>query len=311
MNLGEIITRLEDVYGNTLTSSDAYYTRVVNDAYVKLCGIADWWWLEAESDLTLNAVVRNYTITATSGANTATFSTALPGAYGPRSWIKSDCGIIYRVATVLSSTSVQLESNWQSTTTTAESITIWGDSAQMNTNFEYPLSVSAYDDQNLKPLRQVSLASLEAFGANTSEYATEIPDRFAVYMDKSKLSTEAKTQLLRYFPPAKLRTAGYTRLLIRYRLAPPLLTSTLEIPYLPLKYHSILVDMAKLELFKNEGEDPDRINLFELEVQKGIQMLIRNNSQKGKIERRFHRRGIRDAGTNIPVTFINTAGNEW
>jgi hypothetical protein len=89
-------------------------------------------------------------------------------------------------------------------------------------------------------------------------------------------------------------------------MCPATLSASADIPYIPARYHNVLVDMAKVELFKNEGEDADRIQSVESEAMKGVAMIMRQNSQRGQINRRAGRRGLKAAGNVTRVTFLNT-----
>ena len=300
MTLGEIITRLQDVYGNTLSSSDAYYTRVVNDAYFKICAMAEWWWLEKDQVLVANQPATACVASCTINTATVLISAALPTTYGARCWVEAP-ERLYRVETIVTGTAMTLDSNWIETTSTAVALNIWGDTFSLPVDFDTPVSVQYRGDQTYKPLTQVMLSDIESYGYNIFDWASEVADRYAVYPNPDDTAS-SKTYLMRIFPPPD-ETAEY---LLRYRMCPTTLSASADIPFLPERYHPVLVDMAKLELFKNEGEDADRIQFAEAEVGKGLSMLMRQNSSRGQVQRRFGRRGLEAAGEVSRVTFLNT-----
>lgn len=300
MTLAEIITRLQDVYGNTLSSSDAYYGRVVNDAYFKICSEAEWWWLEKDQVLVANAPATSAVASATMGTAAMILSAGLPTTYGSKLWLEAP-ERVYRIATIVTASSVTLDSPWLETTSTAISVNIWGDTFTMPTDFDTPVSVSYRGDSNYKPLTQVTLADIEAYGTNVFDWATDVADRYCVYPNPSNTAT-SKTFLMRIFPPPD-ETTEY---LLRYRMCPTALSGSTDVPFLPERYHPILVDFAKLELYKNEGEDSDRVQFQEQEVAKGMAMLIRQNSQRGNVNRKFGRRGAVDNTLETRVKFSNT-----
>jgi len=302
VTLTEIITRLQDVYGNTLASNDAYYTRVINDAYIKLCGLTEWWWLENDQVLLANQPATSFTATATLGTATVTPSATIATVYGARCWVEAP-DRVYRANTVSAGLSITLDSNWIETTTTAVSLNIWGDTFVLPTDFDTAIGVSCRGDPNHKPLRQVALEDIESFGPNISDKACEFADRFAVYRDPDSTAT-SKTFLMRIFPPPD-ETNEY---LLRYRQCPATLSAAADIPFLPPRFHHVLVDMSKLILFKNEGEDADRVNMLELDVNRGVQMLMRQNNAKGNIQYRFGRRGLAESNMTQEFKFLNTTG---
>lgn len=302
MTLAEIITRLQDVYGNTLSSSDAYYTRVVNDAYFKICAMSEWWWLESDRIILANAPATSIVASATLGSVAMHLSAAVPTTYGLNTWIEAP-GRMYRVVTVsgVADMTFTLDTPWVEATSTELPVNIWGDTFVLSTSFDNPVSLVPRHHTSYKPLVQVMLSDIEAFGINIFDHATEVADRYCIYANPDDTGP-SKTYLLRIFPPP----SEVTEYLFRYRMCPATLSAATDIPYLPERYHHVLVDMAKVELFKNEGEDADRIQLAEEEAMKGMSMIMRQNSQRGQINRRAGRRGLMAATGVQRVTFLNT-----
>lgn len=302
MTLAEIITRLQDVYGNTLSSSDAYYTRIVNDAYFKICALTEWWWLEKDYVVVANAPATSIVASATVGLTAMHLSAAIATTYGANTWVEAP-ERVFRVATISGSADVTflLDSKWIETTTTALAVNVWGDTFSLPSDYDTDLAMVPRSDTSYKPLTRVTLPDIEAFGSNIFDHATEVADRYCVYADP-EAGTASKGYLLRIFPPPDEKT----EYLLRYRMCPATLSASTDIPYIPERYHHVLVDMAKVELFKNEGEDADRIQFAEAEAGKGMSMLMRQNSQRGPINRRAGRRGLMAAGNVIRTTFLNT-----
>ena len=304
MTLAEIITRLQDVYGNTLSSSDAYYGRVVNDAYFKICALTEWWWLEKDQVIVANAPATSFVASATIASTAMIISGSIATTYGANTWIGAP-ERVYRATSISGSATVTLtlDSPWIETTNTAVAVDLWGDTFTLPTDFDTVVSVASRSDDNYKPLTQVTLADIETYGSNVFDWASEVADRFCVYPNPDGTAS-SKTQLIRIFPPPD-ETTEY---LLRYRMCPATLSAAADVPFLPERYHPILVDYAKLELYKNEGEDSDRIQFAEQEASKGMAMLIRQNSQRGNVNRRFGRRGIVASVAVTPVKFLNTTG---
>jgi hypothetical protein len=305
VTLSEIITRLQDTYGNTISSSDTYYTRIINDSYAKLCGLSEWWWLEKDYVITANQPVETFTGTATVGSTTITASSAISTVYGARAWVEAP-ERVFRVESASAGTYFTIDSKWIETTATDVSFSIWGDTYVLPTDFDSAITISCRADPNHKPLRQVDLEDIEAFGPFISDKASEFADRFAIYPNPDSTAT-SKTFVARLFPPQD-ETSEY---LLRYRMCPATLSAAAEVPFLPEKFHFVLVDMARLQLYKNEGEDADRIQMAESDVSNGVAMLMRQNTIRGRVQYRFARRGY--GGTNFPqeFKFINTNGVDW
>lgn len=302
MTLGEIITRLQDVYGTTLSSSDAYYTRVVNDAYFKICAMAEWWWLENDYVVVANAPATSIVASATYTATAMHLSAAIKTTYGANTWVEAP-ERVFKVATLSGSadTTFLLDSPWIETSSTSLAINVWGDTFQLPSDYDTDIAMVPRSDTTYRPLTRVTLSDIEAFGSNVFDHATEVADRYAVYANPND-TTASKSYLLRIFPPPD----EITEYLLRYRMCPTTLSASTDVPYIPERYHNVLVDMAKVELFKNEGEDADRIQFAGEEAMKGLSMIMRQNSQRGPINRRAGRRGLQAAGNIAKVTFLNT-----
>lgn len=309
MQLSEIRTRLQDIYGNTLGSNDDYYNRVINDAYHKLCAMGDWWFLEKDWVLTVNTPVTSYTpVTATLGSPTVVPSAGISFAtvYGILDWVKA-ADRTYQINAAVTATALILDSNWLDATNTAATISVWGDIFTLPTDCAYVRQVSCRGDPNHKPLQQVNLGDIEAYGPDVSDYGYEFGNRYAVFRDPDQNSTASQVLKLRIFPPPD-ETTEY---LVRYRIEPQDLSADTDVPFIPPQYHQCLVDAARLELLKIEGEDADRIQAWEQELARSVRRLFNEQAKRGKILRRFGRRGYVSDAPAVRFKMKNVEGVEW
>jgi hypothetical protein len=293
--------RLQELYGNALSSEDAVYNRIINDAYFDVCAEEDWWWLESET------VINNNTPLATNATAVATLNSAvISGAgfdtnYDEGSKVATGSRV-YEVSTI-TSTAITLTTPYREATG-AVSITMWKSTFSLPSDAEHVLQVQARGNPDHIPLREVNMEDIEKYGIDFSNQATDFADRYAVTHDPTN-STSLSFRLT-LFPPGQINQ-DY---LVRYRRLPSQLTSDTDIPILPEKHHRVILNLARLELLKVEGEDPDRVATFEVEVAKGMARLRKDQMKRGNPLRRFGRRGL-SRRTRLPFRLVNTAGNEW
>jgi hypothetical protein len=300
MNLSDIRTRLQDLYGNTIASEDDIYDRFVNLAYDKLCSMTSWWWLEGNTLITISTPMTAYGDTVfTNGASTitGTFDTFFDA--GSKVFTGSRT---YEVSANTGTTITFTESILEATTTATA--TIWKQEYALPTACEHIINILPTGNPNHLPLREVELTDIESYGPDLTDLASDFCDRFAVLPDDN--NTTSTSLVVALFPPAQVKQSYY----VRYRKRQTALSNDADIPELPLKYHHVLVDMAKLELLKNEGEDADRVGSYEMEVAKGLQSIMKEQRRRGNQLHRFERRGSTTKRV-LPFTLKNTAGNAW
>jgi hypothetical protein len=305
MNLSDIRTALQDLYGNTLSSEDDFYTRIVNRAYQKLCSHTSWWWLEGHTIITADQVLTAYTGAAATQGDTKFTKSGVSSVFGEHTWmwVSSPVTRLYRI-TSISGNDLNIDSNVVDDETDY-TINLWGDTYSLPADCESVLQVTSRDDPNILPLREVDIGEIDRYGPDVTDLARQFADRYAVVVDHSSSAT-AHGLLIRLFPPQD-EVQEYQ---VIYRKDPADLSADADIPMVPQRHHPLLVDMAKLELLKNEGEDSDRIGAYEVEVAKGMASIMREQRLRGQKLRRFGRSGL-SAQRVIPFTLKNTEGNAW
>jgi len=266
MNLSDIRTRLSDVYGSDLSSDQPFLNRVINDAYMKLCSMCDWWWLENEWIARFEAYVKSITVSATEGSASLTASSSLDSAYeGGFLWSGEH---LYRMDSV-SGTSITIDADWIEDSG-SYSVTVWNDTLTLPSNCDRVVEVLCRNAPNRKPLRMVDLSDIELYGPNVSKHKRKIADRFAIY----KRSTTLK---IRIFPPP-YELAEYV---VRYRVIPSELSNDSDVPLLPEKYHRMLCELAIADLLTIEREDADLIAVWQEKARMGMSRMIAEQHQRG------------------------------
>ena len=302
MQLSAIRTRLQDVYGNTLSSEDTFYNRIINDAYRKVCALADWWWLETYEVLTFDAPMvsaRDFDCTeATADIVASAASDSVTSAYN-YGWAFSGENT-YRITTV-SALTVTLDSDWLETSS-AYQMAFWNDTKTLATAFDHAISLVPRGEPNYKPLAHVPLEQIEAYGIDLVGHEYEIANVFAVYKETA---FEADQFRIRIYPPP----SEVTEYVMRYIQRPVDMSSDTDVPLIPEKHVQTLIDFARLELAKVAGVNADEIAVWDTEAQKGLSRMIADQMKKGNVLRRFGARGVKR--TNImPVRLVNvTAGD--
>lgn len=302
MQLSAIRTRLQDVYGNTLSSEDTFYNRIINDAYRKVCALADWWWMEAYEVLTFNAPVvsaLDYSCTQATAqivASAATDTVTTAYNYG---WAFTGENT-YRVSTV-SALTVTLDSNWLETSS-AYQMAFWNDTKTLSTAFDHVISVAPRGQPNYKPLAHVPHEQIEAYGPNLVGHEDKIARLFSITRESVFVPKRFRIRI--YPPPSEV-----TEYVMRYIRRPIDLVADTDEPRIPEKHVQTLVDFARLELAKVAGVQPAEIEIWETEAQKGIGRMIMDQTKKGNVLRQFGRRGMRRTAV-MPVRLVNvTAGD--
>jgi hypothetical protein len=297
MQLSEIRSRLQDVYGNTLTSEDTFYARIINDAYAKLCALADWWWLETTQVLRFAApmTTADYIFSVTSNTVAASAADDWLGADYVNGWLYTGTHT-YRVLGTAAASVYTIDANYIGTAATIAA-TFWNDTITLPTAFDHVISVAPRNDPNYKPLDQVRYEDIERHGPDLSGLETETAQKYAVYRDIALDSDQAR---LRIYPPPD-ETAEY---LMRYVTLPTALSADGDVPLLPVKFHNVLCDMSRLELLKVTGAPADEVAVWEGEVAKGVQRIFSEQYHRGGMKRRFGRWGRKTLG-KMPYNLID------
>ena len=302
MQLSDIRTRLQDVYGNTLSSEDTFYTRIVNDAYHKICALADWWWLETYEVLTFDAPLvsaRDFDCTESTAdivASAASDSIASTYNFG---WAFTGENT-YRITTVSAAT-VTLDSDFIETSSCYQ-MAFWNDTYTLSTAFDHAVSMTPRGAPNYKPLTHVPLEKIETYGADLVGHEAEVAGRFSVFKESVYDADQFRVRI--YPPPEEI-----TEYVLRFIQTPADLVNDTDEPLIPNKHVATLVDFARLELAKVAGVTPDEVQLWETEAQKGISRMLVDQSKKGNVLKQFGRKGTRQT-TIMPFRLVNvTAGD--
>jgi hypothetical protein len=298
--LSDIRTRLQDLYGNTLSSEDTFYNRIINDAYQKLCALADWWWLEDYTVLRFSAPVTTENFDCTiatadivSSAAADTVTTAMVTGWAVTG------NHTYRITTIDSAShpqTITLDANFIEAST-VYAMKFWNDTITLPTAFDHAVQVVPRKDPNTKPLRHVDLAEIEGYGPDLSAQETDIAQVYSIYKEAT---IDADQFRMRIFPPPDV-TAEYV---LRFVQTPVNMANDADEPALPLKHQSVIADMARLELLKVTGANQDEIQTWEGEALKGLQRMFADQVKKGNMQRAFGRRGSADTKT-IPWKLTN------
>ena len=236
MNLSDIRTRLQDVYGSSLSSEEAFLDRIINDAYMKLCAMSDWWWLEDEWIARFEAHVKDITVTATQNSSSLTSSSTLEAAYDEGFLWSGEH--LYRINSI-SQTTITIDAQWIESSGSYE-VTVWNDMITLPTDCDRVVEVLCRNAPKYRPLRMVDLGDIELYGPNVSKHKRKIADRFAVFKEVGR-DTGLR---MRIFPPP-YELAEYV---LRYRVNPSELSTDTDVPLLPEKYHRTLCVLAIADL---------------------------------------------------------------
>lgn len=302
MQLTAIRTRLQDVYGNTLTSEATFYNRIINDAYHKICALADWWWLETYEVLTFDAPLvsaRDFDcVLATADIVASAASDTITSVYN-FGWAFTGENT-YRITTV-DGTTVTLDSDFIEASSCYQ-MAFWNDTKTLCTAFDHAVSLTPRGEPNYKPLAHVPLEQIEAYGADLVGHETSVARWYSIFKESVY---DADQFRIRIYPPPE-ETTEYV---MRYIQTPVDLSADTDEPLIPNKHVATLVDFARLELSKVAGVNPDEIAIWESEAQKGISRMLLDQSKKGNVIRQFGRRGTRQT-TVMPFRLVNvTAGD--
>ena len=303
--LSDIRTRLQDLYGNTLSSEDTFYNRIINDAYHKLCALAEWWWLEDYTILRFDAPVTAENFDCTLG--TAEIVSSAAGDAVSANYANGWCFTgehTYRVLSMDATAHTQtitLDANFIEAST-VYACQFWNDTITLPTAFDHAVQLAPRKDPNHKPLRHVDLAEIEKYGPDLSSQEVEIAQTYSVYKEAT---IDADQFRLRIFPPPD-ETAEYA---LRFIQTPIDLANDTATSAVPLKHESVICDMARLELMKVTGAAGDEIQTWEGEALKGLQRMFSDQHKRGNVQKTFGRRGTK-ATDFIPYKMVNfTAGD--
>lgn len=299
MNFGEIKTRLTDVYGGKLTSDDALYSRCVNDAYHKVCSFNQWWWLETYTALTFSApVVQSVPYTCVKGAATVapvTAAGALTTAYD-YGWFSTDENT-YRISgvTAASPYTVTVDSAFLETSG-SYTISAWNDTLTLPDDFDQAVAVAPRMDDRMKPLAHVPYEEIEAYGPDMSDQDLDVARCYSIYRETSI----ASGYRVRIWPPPDT-SIDY---ILRYRQFPADLSADGDVPLVPAKHHSVLVDMSRLELLTVTGAEKIEVDHWVQQMVSGMNRMMRDASQRGKVKHRFGSYGS-ITENNLPFRLLN------
>ncbi|MEA1909933.1 MAG: hypothetical protein U9M89_02850 [Patescibacteria group bacterium] len=284
MNLSELRTRMGDLYGPVATSEESYYNRVINDSYQELASITRWWWLETQYVFTTLGYAQEIEVDATDDSDTltpavsATMTTDYDGG-----WLKTG-EHTYRIIDASDSNGdIELDADWIEDTDSDATAYIWNDIFNMPTDFDDVISVSPRSNPDRRLLRQVAPEVIDALGPDVYSSAVEHASSFCVFREADK-STVSK---IRINPPPS-EEIDY---IVKYIAFPATLSNDTDSPLLPTKHHGVLASMAKLRLVKERREDADVVQNYEIEAQRGLQRLWREQNRSRGVSHRFGRRG--------------------
>lgn len=291
MQLSEIRTRLSRIYGNTITADDDYYDEIINDIYRDICAMHAWHWLETFEVVSFNAPVvadKNYTNVLGPGnenhLNPSASADVISSSYN-FGWAYTG-EHTYRITTVETSGSdVVLDANLigDDATATAFSCTFWNDMVTLSTAVDHVVQVVPRSEQR-KPLKQVDLREIEQYGPNVSNMAREVANVYALFRETVYDTDQIR---MRIYPPPD-EDVQYT---VRYYQNPTALSSDSDVPIIPVKHHSVIVDLSMVRLLGPEGV-PQEISFWENQAAKSVARLYDDQTQHGNKDRSFKRRGI-------------------
>jgi len=294
MQLSEIRQRLSDLYGSSRSEDDAFLNRCINDAYRKLCHFGNWWWLQDATGLTFQAPYTALSGTVTSGANTIVFASAFTAytAYSS-AWVYFG-NRLNRISSWADNQHATLTDTYLGTTGTAM-VNIWDDKINLGTAYQDIISLFPTYWNWSKPLRRVGVEEIESYGPAVFNLAYKTAQAYAVWWDDDSL-------WVRIFPPPK--TSVVYRAIVTKQPTP--LSADNDVPEMPERYQMVLVDLARAELCKASGQNPDEVAYWEGEARKSLVALMSENSQRRRTAQQMGRWGIRGVEKRIGWRFINT-----
>ena len=294
MNLSDLRTRLTDLYGPAATNEESYYNRIINDAYKELAAITRWWWLEKETIVTTKAVATTITVDTTDGSTNLDFtatSTTLDDAYDG-GWLHSG-EHTYRIIDASDSVGeIVIDSDWIESSDSDASVSVWNDIFDLPSDYDDIIDVIPRSEPNYRPLRQITPQEMFAYGIDVYDNATEHANVYCIFRESDK----SIYSRIRISPPPSLEV----EYAVRYVAFPAAMSLDADIPLLPEKHHMALAYLSRLRLLKDRREDPDVIGNAEIDAQRALQRLWREQKRSGALTYRAGRKGIRK---NPPLEF--------
>ncbi len=281
MNLGDYRTRLQDFYGTQLSTDTDFLNRVINDSYMELASLADWWWLETSEILRFEGVVTAIALTATKGTADLVPATAMDTVY-QHGWLATG-DHTYRIDTS-TGTALTIDADWieDSGTYTAY---VWNDMVTLSSDCDRPIALLCRNDPNHIPVRLVDSLEIEAIGPDLSNHEREFAYMYSVLRDPPHFSSN---MVLRIYPPPD----EVVEYVFRYKQVPDTMANDTARTLIPDKHERCLVQFAMLKLARIVREDPDIINSLEIEYQRAYLRMVRDQSRNGRIQRRAGRRSL-------------------
>jgi len=307
MQLSEIRQRLIDFYGNTFSEDTEFYNRVINDVYQEVCSLADWYWLKKRESKRLEGIVKDVTVTLTDGSTAVTLSSAPSTVYRygwlavPSTADEKGRERVYRLVE-LSGDAGTLDQKFIGTSGSYE-VTIWNDWIYLTGDVRI-LSCWAVRSVDLKQeLSEVSLDWWTERPANVHDYARRAPLRYAVTVDRDRHS--GATTWIRFWPPLN----EVVEVEYEYRLEPTDLSQDSDEPYIPKRYHGVLVAGGIMRLAKIAREDPDVVAQWQAEYDRHLRHLWRDQLASVTEPRRFGRRKRRDI--RVKIVHPTASAGDW
>lgn len=284
MNLADYRTRLQDFYGTQLSTDDAFLNRVINDSYMELAAVADWWWLETSEILRFNAVVTAITVTATKGTADLVAATSVDTSY-QYGWLSTG-DYTYRLESA-TGTALTLDANWIADSGTATAY-IWNDMIELASDCDRPLALLCRNDPNHVPVRLVDRMQIEMIGPDLSSHENEFASMYSVFRDPPYHSA---AMVLRIYPPPE-ETVEYW---FQYKQVPSTMANDTARTLIPDKHEGCLVQFAMLKLARIVREDSDIINSLEIDYQRAYMRMVKDQNRQGRVQKRAGRRGVQMA----------------
>jgi hypothetical protein len=240
--------------------------------------------LEKDTIITTGAYAREVQVDAIDGsASLSPESSSLFDDDYDYGWL-SDGDRIFRILNANNSLGeVQLDSEWIGSSEESANVYIWQDSYDLPTDFSEIIAVIPRALPGKKPLRQVPLENIDAETVEIYRKKCETAYKYCIFRETDKTTRYR----LRIFPPPD-REVEYV---VKYYALPIDLDSSDSEPLLPEKHHTTLSDLARLRLVKERREDVDVIQNCEIEAQKGLVRLWKDQHRSKGITYQFGRRG--------------------
>jgi len=306
MQLSEIRQRLIDFYGNTFSEDTEFYNRVINDVYQEVCSLAEWHWLQRQRSWRLSGTVKTVETTLTAGSGNVTFASA-PGDHYAGGWLSVPAeadqdGIerVYRLVSV-SGTSGGLDQSYIGTSG-AFTCHIWND-------WIYEQDVETITSVVVQRNPAVSIPLTEVgpdwFAGRRSiawRYASSQPTHYCLYRDRDRF---AAAIALRFWPPV----TQTVELQFHCRVRPAPLSADTDEPYVPERYHGVLVAGGIMRLAKIAREDPDVVAQWQAEYDRHLRHLWRDQLASVTEPRRFGRRKRKDI--RVKIVHPTASAGDW